>query len=250
MNQIGYRLRELREQKGLKQADLAKILKKSQRMISKYEKQESELDYKTLLKYAEYFHVTTDYLLGRVTKPNEYNLSVENYPDILKPLVSYGYKSNIIFSGIKYIGNETEEEKKQAIEEVLKKIDVYEYEKELEQNKEYALRDQLEYMLSYLPENKKGKHISFNELLYIIENETDFTKNQKANGFYNKGEFVFNLENKQKEKPTTISSDKLKSDSPIVNQIIEKLNGLSPELLKVALAQLDSLTKLQDKPNT
>lgn len=52
---------------------------------------------------------------------------------------------------------------------------------------------------------------------------------------------------KQKEKHTTANSDKPLSEDPLVDQIIEKLNGLSPELKKVALAQLDSLTKLQDK---
>ena len=47
----------------------------------------------------------------------------------------------------------------------------------------------------------------------------------------------------------TIHKDDKPVTAPLVNQIIEKLNGLSPALKKVALAQLDSLTRLQDKPN-
>jgi transcriptional regulator with XRE-family HTH domain len=61
---------------------------------------------------------------------------------------------------------------------------------------------------------------------------------------------IVDLTKLKKEKPTTSNSDKLLSDDPLVNQIIEKLNSLSPELKKVALAQLDSLTKLQDKKDS
>ena len=60
------RIKELRTEKGITQADLAKILKISDRAVGYYENGDREPDYTTLLKIAEYFDVSIDYLLGRV----------------------------------------------------------------------------------------------------------------------------------------------------------------------------------------
>ena len=60
------RIKELRNEKGITQADLAKILKISDRAVGYYETGDREPDYTTLLKIAEYFDVSIDYLLGRV----------------------------------------------------------------------------------------------------------------------------------------------------------------------------------------
>jgi transcriptional regulator with XRE-family HTH domain len=60
------RIKELRNEKGITQADLAKILKISDRAVGYYENGDREPDYTTLLKIAEYFDVSIDYLLGRV----------------------------------------------------------------------------------------------------------------------------------------------------------------------------------------
>lgn len=64
MNEIGKRLKDLREDKKLSQAELAKAFGKSQVAISKYENGNRKVDYDTLNKYAEFFQVSTDYLLG------------------------------------------------------------------------------------------------------------------------------------------------------------------------------------------
>ena len=58
------RLKELRIEKKLSQAELAKELKVSQRSISSWETGFREPDFKTLSRIALFFDVTTDYLLG------------------------------------------------------------------------------------------------------------------------------------------------------------------------------------------
>ena len=58
------RLKELRSEKGLSQTELAKELNVSQRSISSWETGFRQPDFETLRLIAEYFDVTTDYLLG------------------------------------------------------------------------------------------------------------------------------------------------------------------------------------------
>jgi transcriptional regulator with XRE-family HTH domain len=67
------RIKELRTERGITQADLAKILKISDRAVGHYENGDREPDYSTLLKIADYFDVSIDYLLGvsDIKKPNE-----------------------------------------------------------------------------------------------------------------------------------------------------------------------------------
>lgn len=67
------RIKELRTERGITQADLAKILKISDRAVGYYENGDREPDYSTLLKIADYFDVSIDYLLGAsdIKKPNE-----------------------------------------------------------------------------------------------------------------------------------------------------------------------------------
>ena len=58
------RLKQLRIDAKLKQSDLAKILKTTQRRISYFEKGKVEPDLITLCTIAKYFEVSTDFLLG------------------------------------------------------------------------------------------------------------------------------------------------------------------------------------------
>lgn len=58
------RLKELRLEKELSQDELAKALHINQRSISNWETGVRQPDYETLALIAEYFSVTTDYLLG------------------------------------------------------------------------------------------------------------------------------------------------------------------------------------------
>ena len=59
------RIKKLRQEKGVYQADLAKYLGLKQQTISAYENGTNEPDLKTLNKIAKYFDVSIDYLIGR-----------------------------------------------------------------------------------------------------------------------------------------------------------------------------------------
>lgn len=59
------RIKELRQEKGVYQADLAKYLGLKQQTISAYENGTNEPDLKTLSKMSKYFDVSIDYLIGR-----------------------------------------------------------------------------------------------------------------------------------------------------------------------------------------
>lgn len=60
-----FRLKELRKKRKVSQLKMALDLNMNQNTISRYENLEREADYKTLIKFADYFDVTLDYLLGR-----------------------------------------------------------------------------------------------------------------------------------------------------------------------------------------
>lgn len=63
------RLKELRKQHNITQLKLAMDLGLNQNAISRYENGEREADYKTLIKLANYFDVSIDYLLERTNNP-------------------------------------------------------------------------------------------------------------------------------------------------------------------------------------
>lgn len=65
-----FRLKELRKQRKISQLKLALDLNMNQNTISRYETGEREADYATLIKIANYFNVSVDYLLGRTDYPN------------------------------------------------------------------------------------------------------------------------------------------------------------------------------------
>jgi transcriptional regulator with XRE-family HTH domain len=59
------RLREIRKEKGIKQSELAAMLDTTQKTISDYENGTSNPDLERLIKIADIFNVSVDYLLGR-----------------------------------------------------------------------------------------------------------------------------------------------------------------------------------------
>ncbi|MGN1479977.1 MAG: helix-turn-helix domain-containing protein [Acutalibacteraceae bacterium] len=63
------RLKELRVKKGISQLKLALDLNMNQNSISRYENGVREADYATLIKFADYFDVSLDYLLERTDNP-------------------------------------------------------------------------------------------------------------------------------------------------------------------------------------
>lgn len=74
---IGKKIKELREIKQITQEELAKYLGVAPQTVYKYEKEINEPDLKTTSKIAEYFNVTTDYLLGRTDNPDMINEPIQ-----------------------------------------------------------------------------------------------------------------------------------------------------------------------------
>lgn len=59
------RLKDLREDKDLQQADIARLLKTTQPQYSRYETGERELPIRHLVTLADFYNVSADYILGR-----------------------------------------------------------------------------------------------------------------------------------------------------------------------------------------
>jgi transcriptional regulator with XRE-family HTH domain len=70
---LGNTLRKLREDKGVNQADLADFLKIERQTYSAYERDKSMPNIVNLRKLANYFSVSSDFLLGNEKKP-EYSV--------------------------------------------------------------------------------------------------------------------------------------------------------------------------------
>lgn len=77
MKELKLRLRELRESSKKNQEEMAKIIGCSQQTYSRYELQTSEIPLEKLVLLSEFYHTSTDYLLG-ITEQRE------PYPDNVK----------------------------------------------------------------------------------------------------------------------------------------------------------------------
>lgn len=63
------RLRDLREDKDLTQTQVAEMLGIQQTVYSRYERGYQNIPLEFLLFLADYYHVSTDYILGRTNNP-------------------------------------------------------------------------------------------------------------------------------------------------------------------------------------
>lgn len=70
MKEFGIRLRESRERLGMSQAQIAKELGISQSSVSQHEKGAATPSFKIIIRYADYYDVTMDYLLARTDDPH------------------------------------------------------------------------------------------------------------------------------------------------------------------------------------
>ena len=64
------RIRDLREDKDLNQTEVAKMLGMSQTGYSKYETGENDIPTDILIKLADFYDVSVDYLLNRTDEPD------------------------------------------------------------------------------------------------------------------------------------------------------------------------------------
>ncbi|MGF9726960.1 helix-turn-helix domain-containing protein [Bacillus safensis] len=82
---FGKRITTLRKKAGLTQVELAKKLNVTRSALSQYELGTREPNYDLLLKIADFFEVTVDYLIGRSDNP-DYKIiddnKIESDPDL------------------------------------------------------------------------------------------------------------------------------------------------------------------------
>lgn len=74
---LGERLRQIRMEKELSQAEVAKMLGVSQQAVANYETGLRQPDTLTLTKLAQIFNVSTDWLLG-LTNLKKFDLDIDN----------------------------------------------------------------------------------------------------------------------------------------------------------------------------
>lgn len=65
--QLAFKLQTLRKHKGVSQAEIANYIGLTVGAYQNYENGRREANYETLAKFADYFNVSLDYLLGRTT---------------------------------------------------------------------------------------------------------------------------------------------------------------------------------------
>ncbi|MBB6449829.1 transcriptional regulator with XRE-family HTH domain [Geomicrobium halophilum] len=102
----GKRLSALRKRKKLSQEKFTDKLGINRSTYSRYENEETQPDYETLEKIADFHKVSVDYILGRTEDPNAQSLPVEGNNEEEKMFFSGGYE------------NLTEEEKEHLEEEL------------------------------------------------------------------------------------------------------------------------------------
>ncbi len=64
------RLKDMREDRDLRQVDIAELLSIRQTVYSRYERGFQNIPVEYLIKLADFYGVSTDYLLGRTNNPN------------------------------------------------------------------------------------------------------------------------------------------------------------------------------------
>ncbi|WP_286905872.1 helix-turn-helix domain-containing protein [Clostridium sp. UBA1652] len=115
MNTFGKRIKSLRQKKGLTQVELGKILNVTDLAVTKWESDASLPNTITLIKIADYFNVSIDYLLCRkyisyissgnnVVKIHEkypYNLSPEDVERLINQIKDVGFDIDKLIKNIK-----------------------------------------------------------------------------------------------------------------------------------------------------
>lgn len=82
---VGKRLRALRESIGVSQAKMAELIHSQQPSIARYETDQTDPSAEVLLRYADYFDVSMDYIFGRTDKPQGERYEYEQKRLIEKP---------------------------------------------------------------------------------------------------------------------------------------------------------------------
>jgi HTH-type transcriptional regulator, competence development regulator len=118
MNALAERLKEARKQKKLTQRELAAKLSISQSTVALYETGDRNPDPDTLNKLADFFNVSTDWLLGRTNNPSKERTNDKNKPILTRDLLEFLEKSN----GLTYGEHPITEKQKRIILDFFKEV--------------------------------------------------------------------------------------------------------------------------------
>lgn len=103
MNQIGQRMKELREASHLSQAEIAKMCGSNQATIAKMENGKTTPSVKVLVWLADYFDVSMDYLCCRTDQPQgklyEYKPRVNAEGEDMKQFIEMCFDPNSPYNG-------------------------------------------------------------------------------------------------------------------------------------------------------
>lgn len=87
---FGHRLKKLRMQKKMTQQELGNLLNVTKVSISGYENETRSPDQDSLVKIAQFFNVSTDYLLGNTQDPTDYPLDDRSFEVMARIMESEG----------------------------------------------------------------------------------------------------------------------------------------------------------------
>lgn len=118
MNIIGGRLKHLRKQKGVLQDKVASYLDISRTTYSGYERGEIIPPYSKMMKMAEYFDVTIDYIMG-VTNDAKSENSFKNVPDIIEQLTIISNELADDTAAVKCNGNILTKKEKESVQPLI-----------------------------------------------------------------------------------------------------------------------------------
>jgi len=124
---IGQTIKDLRRSKKLSQTDFAKIVGVSQTTVTAWETGKAEPSSSAITRIADYFDVSTDYLLGR--KENESSTENQENKDLKK------FLEDNLDNGMTFGDGEVTEEDREKLEIALTQI-FYRYHDEFKKRKE------------------------------------------------------------------------------------------------------------------
>ena len=85
MQEVGKRLKALRESLGLSQVKMAEALGSTQSSINRYENGQSTPPVALFRRYADYFDVSLDYIFARTDKPQGITYASVSYTHLTSP---------------------------------------------------------------------------------------------------------------------------------------------------------------------
>ena len=98
MQEVAERLRHLREGVKLSQMKMAEVVGVKQSSLNRYELNQASPTFETLLRYADYFDVSLDYIFGRTDNPQgrlyEYRPKIEQSDPAMEKFVEMCFDPN------------------------------------------------------------------------------------------------------------------------------------------------------------